>query len=74
VTAWRAKTPAELRDECASIAFAWAEERRADGDPEGADIITDLARTIRRTRLTVTANARRERRIAEAAALARANP
>lgn len=50
----RRKTPAEIRREAAAMARADYLQRLADGDPEGAGVLQDLARAIARIRLTVT--------------------
>lgn len=44
-------TARELRDEAVRIARAWARDRAADGDPEGAGVIRDLADRIARIKL-----------------------
>ncbi len=41
----------ELRAEAVRIARQWARDRHADGDPEGAGVIRDLADSIARIKL-----------------------
>lgn len=42
------KTPKDIREQAAQLALIYASERDGCGDPEGADIIRDLAKNIRR--------------------------
>jgi len=48
-----AKQPSRVRREAASLARDAARDREADGDPEGAGVLRDLAARIDRIRLTV---------------------
>lgn len=48
----QAKPPADVRDEAYRLALEHARDREADGDPEGAGVIRDLAAAIKRIRLT----------------------
>lgn len=45
------KTPAEIRDEAVRLALYAAAERHKDGDPEGSDVIRDLAWLIKKISL-----------------------
>ena len=47
-----AKHPARIRREAATLAREAARDREADGDPEGAGVLRDLADRIGRIRLT----------------------
>lgn len=49
----QAKQPSDVRDEAYRLALDAARERAADGDPEGAGVIRDLAASIKRIRLTL---------------------
>ncbi|TKW64666.1 MAG: hypothetical protein DI616_18160 [Paracoccus denitrificans] len=49
----QAKRAADVRDEAYRHALDAAREREADGDPEGAGVIRDLAASIKRIRLTL---------------------
>lgn len=51
------KSPRAIRDEARRRAIDFAREREACGDPEGAEVIRDLARSISRIMLV-----RRDRR------------
>lgn len=46
------KAPIAIRVEAEEIAREWARDREAEGDPEGAGVIRDLADRIGRIRLT----------------------
>lgn len=47
----RRKTASAVRAEAARLAAQEAEQRDRDGDPEGAGVLRDLARTIRAIRI-----------------------
>lgn len=47
----QALTARELRADAVRIARQWARDRHADGDPEGASVIYDLADRIGRIKL-----------------------
>lgn len=49
----QAKSPSDVRDEAYRLALFHARERANDGDAEGADVIRDLAASIKRIRLTL---------------------
>lgn len=46
------KAPFAIREEAAELALEAAQQREQDGDPEGADVLRDLAAQIRRIRMT----------------------
>lgn len=48
----QSKYPVVIREEAFELARMAAEQREADGDPEGAEVIRDLAEQIRNIRLT----------------------
>ena len=48
----RMKAPLAIREEAYELAQIAAEEREKDGDPEGADVLRDLAESIKGIRLT----------------------
>lgn len=47
------KTAAEVRKQASLLVRYRANERELEGDPEGADILRDVAREILKLRLTV---------------------
>ena len=42
------KTAKAMRQQAADLARLWASERDRDGDPEGADIMREIAKSILR--------------------------
>ncbi len=47
----QARTARDVRQEAVAMARRWARDRMADGDPEGAGVIRDLADAIARIKL-----------------------
>ena len=48
----QSKAAVAIREEAAELALEAAQQREQVGDPEGADVLRDLAAQIRRIRLT----------------------